>query len=367
MDVGARVGSLLSKRVVELEPIDEHGWKREHVFRARLDDGCTVIVKTGKRWEGQSEYPPAGFLADVAGLRFLSEVAPGLAPRFIASREDVLVLEDVGDGDSLADVLLGSHAGRARATLAALGTSLGRLHAATIGHEDRFDEIRASLPPFENRLGPARFLERVVGGFADVCHDSGVSWGSSEQEDAGLVARTIGDPGPYRAYVHGDPCPDNCRVIDDGVLLLDFEGGRFAHALLDGTYARIRFPTCWCVNGLAEAQVRAFEDAYRTELRRGCRAADDVDAFEREMTLVAASWMLDGVTGMYERVRRDGDREWGIATLTQRILARLEAFTAMAERSGTVPALARATADLHAALWERWPEARELPPYPAFR
>ena len=58
------------------------------------------------------------------------------------------------------------------------------------------------------------------------------------------------NPGPFHAYIHGDPCPDNVFFIDGEMLLIDFEFGRFGHALRDALYGRMPFPTCWCCNRL---------------------------------------------------------------------------------------------------------------------
>lgn len=66
------------------------------------------------------------------------------------------------------------------------------------------------------------------------------------------VLASTSEPGPFTAFTHGDPCPDNCADTGSEVKLFDFELGGFRHALPDATYARIMFPTCWCAGRFAK-------------------------------------------------------------------------------------------------------------------
>jgi hypothetical protein len=68
-----------------------------------------------------------------------------VAPRLLGADRalGLLVLEDLGPSDSLADRLLGADPAAARAGLRAYAATLGRLHAATAG---RFGDYRASRP-----------------------------------------------------------------------------------------------------------------------------------------------------------------------------------------------------------------------------
>lgn len=34
--------------------------------------------------------------------------------------------------------------------------------------------------------------------------------------------------------------------------LIDFEGGRYSHALIDGVFADLYFPSCLCVNRIPD-------------------------------------------------------------------------------------------------------------------
>jgi hypothetical protein len=81
-----------------------------------------------------------------------------------------------------------------------------------------------------------------------------------------LLSSRLGDPGPWLTLIHGDPCPDNSLLVDQRIRLIDYEFARPSHALLDGIYWRMGFPTCWCA-GRTPADVAARVDpVYRAEL-----------------------------------------------------------------------------------------------------
>jgi hypothetical protein len=154
--------------------------------------------------------------------------------------------------------------------------------------------------------------------------------------------------------------------VGDDVRLIDFEFGRFGHALVDAAYARIIFPTCWCCNRIPNDVVVKMEAAYRTALVAGCAEAADDRLFNQAMAEVCAFWLLQSFSWLLSRALQE-DHTWGIASVRSRILARLEAFITTANEFDQLPAT-RATANrLLAALQGRWPETEALPLYPAFR
>ena len=146
--------------------------------------------------------------------------------------------------------------------------------------------------------------------------------------------------------------------------LLDFEFGRFRHALLDGVCGRIHFPTCWCVNRLPEDIYTRMEQVYRNELIKGGPEARDDETFN-QVIVEACAWQLLNTlsVGVLEE-----DGEWGISTHRQRALVRLDRFSEVAESNGHLEALRGMAKNLSDALRKRWPkEADEMPLYPAFR
>lgn len=181
-----------------------------------------------------------------------------------------------------------------------------------------------------------------------------------------MVIRTVESPGPFLAYIHGDPCPDNVFFLGEQVRLIDFEFGRFGHALLDATYGRMMFPTCWCANRLPRAVVAQMEAAYRAALVRGCPEAQEDRVFETSLVSVCAFWVLNTLSWQLAGALQ-GDRTWGIATVRSRFLALLEAFIATAEEFDHLPAMRGTASRVLEVLRNRWPETQPLPLYPAFR
>jgi len=176
------------------------------------------------------------------------------------------------------------------------------------------------------------------------------------------------NPGSFLAYTHGDPCPDNCLLSDSKVRLVDFEIAAFHHALIDGVYGRIHFPTCWCVNRIEQRIVHRMESAYRAELAKGCPEATDDAQFYRAVVEACAYWVLtlcqfDTIPALLKK-----DDQWGISTMRQRVLMRFEMFAQATEEFGHLQAMGVTFRNMAAKLRRLWPaEAGEMPYYPAFR
>jgi hypothetical protein len=276
------------------------------------------------------------------------------------------VFEDMGDGDCLADLLQGNDPVQATACLLAYAATLGRMHAATAGRAQEYQRLRAQLgfDATQTDRGTADWLASVAA-FRDGCQTIGLEAPAAFDDAVQLVTGALRDPGPWLAFTPQDSCPDNHRFIDGQVRLFDFEGSTFRHALLDAAYGRVPFPTCWCVNRLPETLVPRFEAAYRAELVKGVPEAADDAAFGQGMVVACAGWIIRTISWNLAGVLQE-DSRWGIATVRQRHLLRLETFAAATEQFGHLEALGAFARQLQATLAARWPvEAMSL--YPAFR
>jgi len=49
------------------------------------------------------------------------------------------------------------------------------------------------------------------------------------------------------SLVHGDPCPDNVLLFEDGCRIFDFEISGWSSVVLDAAYLLAPFPSCWCL------------------------------------------------------------------------------------------------------------------------
>jgi thiamine kinase-like enzyme len=363
-------------RLGEVAPLTEKG-RRNVVLRCHdLSSGApsSFIIKQ----VAIENYDPRDttswdvrrFFSDWVGAEFLSTIpsVPRCSPRFFAGdrASGFFILEDLGPHRSLVKPLLEEDAASAAVALLAFATCLGQLHAATRRHSARFERLCHDLSPETGLVtwAGAEFHERIKllqAGLEQLAVRSEAAF----LEELETVSGAIERPGPFFTYIHGDPCPDNVFLSGDQVRLIDFEFGRFGHALIDASYGRMMFPTCWCANRLPQGLISRMESAYRAELVKGCPEAADDSAFEAALVEVCAFWLLNTLGWQLQGALRE-DRTWGIATVRSRLLSRLETFVTIAGERRQLPAVRGVAERLLEVLRERWREAPLLPHYPAF-
>lgn len=383
---GERALSLRAGRLVRLEQPERltAPERRTLVLRCQVvasadaDLPETVILK----WANTEDYRPnepegavARLFNDWAGTLFLSGLpeAAGLAPRCLGGDRamGLVVLEDLGAGATLVDPLLGADATAAERALLALMRTLGRLHAATVGREDAYRAVRATLGPV-TAATPVHTPGRLRAQLPEIgaaLTRAGLALDARAETEVETTLTALEQPGPFWAYTHGDPCPDNDFLAPDGtVRLIDFEMGAYRHALIDGVYGLMHFPTCWCAGRIPGATLARMEAAYRGELARGCPAAEDDAKWGEAVTHALAYWLLASLAWLLEGALRE-EEEWGIAGVRPRLVARVESFAReVSKRDEHLPALAAFAERLSAELRRRWPpESCELALYPAFR
>lgn len=125
-------------------------WGRHTLLRCRVKQGPTgaadfLIVKAANQ-------PGRPVSSERAGLELLAELPAvrELVPRLHAAdaADSLLVLEDIGNGPSLGQ-LLQARAGWAQEALLASMGGLAAVHAATRGRQERYLQLRA-----RNHVGP---------------------------------------------------------------------------------------------------------------------------------------------------------------------------------------------------------------------
>jgi hypothetical protein len=310
------------------------------------------------------------FISDWAGVQFLSTIpsVPPYSPRFYGGDYDggFVILEDLGPHHSLVEPLLEEDAASAANALLTFATRIGQLHAATIGQSALFAQLFHAINPHAVAFAhEVEGLAKRVRQFQTCLDRLAVCPEARLPQELGMLITTMAEPGPFWAYIHADPCPDNVFFTGEHMRLIDFEFGRFGHALLDGTYGRMRFPTCWCANRLPRALVAQMETVYRAALVQGCPAAQEDHVFETALVRVCGFWLVETVVRHLEEAL-DADRAWGIATIRSRLLSRLEAFIATSEVFHQLEALRGTAHRVLEVLCQRWPAVDPLPLYPAF-
>lgn len=350
---------------------------RFRVLSGMSDAPSTVIVKQA-RFAAQSlassdevEMAAWTFYNEWASLQFLEQLRPEhmFGPHLYAATRQpgIIVMEDLGEGENLADVLLANDAEAAEAALLDFAALQGRLHAATAGKQEVYTQIREGLGSSVLADGYYRYdwLAPALQEFADIL---GIELVVRVEQELAQLRSTLLHPGPFLTFTQGDACPDNCLFSSEGLRLLDFEGGRFDFALKDGIYGRVHFPTCWCLYRMPERVVAAMEQVYRAELVKGCPAAADDSLFYAAVVEACVFWMLQAkkmlppLTQMLER-----DRHLVGATDRERFVLRFLIAAQACEQYGHLEALGATARAMAQKLQTLWPEAAQLAYYPAFQ
>jgi hypothetical protein len=258
-------------------------------------------------------------------------------------------------------------AAKAEAALLRYSTRLGKLHADTVNKSTLFERLSQSVSAHGRTSATmGADVEKDIQNVQTLIEELGVLPGMAFLQELREMGKAIVNPGPFLVYIHGDPCPDNVFDNDPDLRLIDFEFGYFGHALIDATYARMLFPTCWCANRLPQSMVEKMESRHRAEFVKGCPEAKENSIWEQALVTICGYWLLNTLAWHLEPALKE-DRNWGIAGLRQRILTRLEAFAITAEEFGRFPAVHETAGHLRDTLSKRWPEIQPLPLYPAFQ
>jgi thiamine kinase-like enzyme len=350
---------------------------RNRVLRCRNLSGCPPSSFVIKRF-GSDSYDPEDsasldvqqFFSDWAGAQFLSLIpgVPLYGPGFYGGDRALgfFVLEDLGPHHSLVELLLKADVVIAERALLNFAARLGKMHADSIGKSAIFERFLLTLSP--NALPFARTVTELYEGARRLRTSLECLKVRAEPglpRELANVVRELQRPGPFLAYIHGDLCPDNVFYTGEQLRLIDFESGRFGHALIDAACGRMMFPTCWCANRLPGALVSRMESVYRAELVKGCHEAQEDRVFETGLVSACGFWLLANLIWYLEDALKE-DRTWGNATMRSRLLARLEVFITTSESFNQLPAARGTASRLLEVLLRRWPRAEPLVLYPAF-
>jgi hypothetical protein len=337
-----------------------------------------IIIKATRAADydaaGEDAYERFGLFKEWAAATFLARRAKkeGRPSRFLAADifRGVLVFDDLGEGlQSLAQTLLHGSSRDAEKALTAYAIALARLHAETITPQVEHNEIIRSAFPRSRVAQPGR------PGAVPLGHDwlnqfstvvQSLLGGNLPGHELAAIAEHMQRPGPWLVLAHGDPCPDNVLLTADGTAeLIDFEFAAPGHALIDATYWRMGFPTCWCAGDIPKAVGDQLDLTYRGALADSVPLARDEDAFRRESTIVSVAWLLASLGWLLERALKE-DTVWGVSTLRSRVLFYLaRAVEITAHRDGFA-GIAKVSAQLLAELGDRWPATTPMALYPAF-
>ena len=281
-----------------LAPEELQGSDRTLVVRARAPQG-SVVVKLHRDANAESA------VREPAGL----EVAGGQGtPRLLAVTDPAgVVLEDVGMGDDLAELLLGTDPAAAADGLRRWAAALGALHARTAACGAQLQEaldrsaVRLGLPALPAAGTPA-MLARAADALAVGLPLLGVSPSDDALAELRGLDELLGGPPQAWALTPSDACPDNNRLTLDGLILLDLEGAQLRHVAWDAAYLLVPWPSCWCSWRLPVEVAHAALESWRAAVALAY-ARDP--AFEDDLRTVLLGWAMTSAGWFVRRAIQD--------------------------------------------------------------
>lgn len=260
-------------------------------------------------------------------------------------------------------------------------SSLGLLHAYSYGKTEAYSRIlkriNPSIEPWQDSLN--KVLEKNLPPLEGVLKKIDMVLSEDLLSEIISVFTFNLAPGPFTTLIHGDICPDN--VFDNRekneLHLIDFEYGSVKSALLDGTYLRMSFPTCWCAKAIPEDLIDSLEASYREQLKKTIPAARSDEAYYDAYAHACAFWMVKSLFFLEQVLEKDDIGPSGPtppeslwkpeANLVRpRVISRLTAFIEIAKRYKKLPNLLSMAERVLKELEIRWPDATSLDLYPAF-
>jgi thiamine kinase-like enzyme len=322
---------------------------------------ATLIVKRANTETNTLAY-------EVAGLTFAQKHVPDLVPRCFAAdaASSIVVMEDLGTDSAhlLGNILFSEDKQLAEEALLAFNQALGRLHRATIAQQDSYQHLCRYYQVQKPSRHRIHSLTTDVANLVPLLASLAIPVSTHLERDVQTIIAELRDPGPFYTFSHGDATPANSFYTAAGIRLFDFESSGFRHALLDGSFARLRYIHSVWARHIPPALQQRMEQAYRSALSEGCPAASDDTIFYRSLTCCAAAW-LAGLCTLLPTVKEQ-DQRWGRSTNRQRIAAGLDHFLMRPEHYTLLPALAGAAEMLKGQVQQWWPEADcTMRPYPA--
>ncbi len=369
--------------IVKTEPVTQ-GWSARFgmspwpwVTRCTIEGDTggvpgSVIVKV-RRPEVHRRSEPERLHHEQAALEFLTSIGSTAGPRLLTADNEagILVMEDLGIGPALEDLLVGSDTSRAEQGLIAFATALGRMHATTAGHAVQYYQLRSRYGPVDPAFDRISILGIDIEGSWRQLQEITASRpylppAVNVEKDVDELLRVLSEPGPYLAFSNGDTCPANCRMSDDGLQFIDFEHASFRHALLDVAALRFPFPACPCWSRLPEEVGRRAEDAYRKEMARSCPDVLDHASYAHGLTAACAAWTIVRLVRLSKLEKADEPHPMNFSRRGQ-LLDTISTTVTCSQQSRSLQALAAWLTDVSQALRTRWPYLPPAQPfYPAF-
>jgi len=378
--VGESVLSDCFSKHLTLKPLRVWDGIKGTVVRARVQPSLesvpgSVIVKRSKCKSALEDWAASVFLNAQAGD---FQLAPNCFGGNAESQ--TVVLEDLGDGTTTLDLLMGDDPESATQALIEHMGLLGRLHAATRDRADEYEKIRHAFGPrhqpkplyhdpwsiARREQVPVEELERVFQEYARSLQllDCTPSHGIAE-EIAAVTAAVEGDPGPFLSFCQGDVnTPGSCIRRQTNLWLVDFDSSGIRHAFTEALAGRLMWG---CQLRIPERILEQMDDAYRGAFSKAYPPICDDRLYAKTMAEAAARWHIFHVIWRLPTAL-EGDYQRGLSSLRQQFLGWLDTFAMLTESFDHMSILGNCARRLLQVLHAEWsPKLPQVPYYRVFR
>ncbi len=342
------------------------------VLKAPVERGDGTAEWTDRTGRLGNEVAALSFLEAELGVEELKK--RGVVARMVGANValGIIVLEEIAPVRGRLDGLLRGEfkvqGGSAEAVLR-LALALAHIHGASAGCErlQRYQRIRdatgckSKAPP-----DAAASVAALVG----MANQLGLRYDceSFARQMQSCFESSFAADGDFSSLIHADLCPDNVMVLNKrgDVCVLDFEFCRPGNSLMDVSFLRLGFPTCWCAGPLSRATVRAAERAYRAAGSVAIPAVADKSKWRMAMAQCSALWTWGFVRGSLAKDIMAADvpmsrKNADSPTRRQMMLFRLRvASKALAKAGEEMRSVSEATAALRDLFEAMWPNLKPL-------
>lgn len=277
----------------------------------------SVVVKYSP--ESNDEVDDAAFLREVVAYQFTTSLSEDVRPGPVLLGYDIerrtLILSDVGNGETFAELLDQSDDEARVRLLRNLGTSLGKMHAGTAGAETSFNILLARMlrsidGAREIQIQREAMLENRIKEGVDIIRHMGID----VPVDVAAVAQTVQVRmlhGGSRAFTPFDLSPDNI-IFAERAQFLDYEWAGFRDVVADIAGVIAGFPQYISARPISEHETAIFVEAWVAEVGDVWPSVLNHDTLQARITAALIGWaffsasLLEYVRGV-EDAAGDGE------------------------------------------------------------
>jgi len=292
------------QQLVDVERLDGSGLA--DVFRARVVNNPffqhrSVVVKHSPATG--DELADAAFLRETVAYQFATslseEVRPGPVLLGYDTAQRILIISDLGDGRTLADLLQDADPETHVEILRRLGRALGKMHAGTADDEDAFNVLfqrmtRSRKNSANLQLLRDRLLSHRIRIGVEFLENAGIDI-PGEVRFAATNVRTRLLRGGMRAFTPFDLTPDNIIQTGSSFHFLDYEWAGFRDVTFDVAFVVARFPVFLAAQPFNAAATEAFVDAWVSEVRGIWPSVEHPDTLQARITAGLIGWAMSSV------------------------------------------------------------------------